>query len=449
MSSQIPSVNPYRAILRREYPEPLIALLAFILGIWLWDHYFGKPAGYAPGTEQIALVKIDRDLRLADAMNEDSAWLKWLAGADNSENERKNALESLNRLTAGGQSSLQCLEALTIIQAVQQNQPVNSTLVQSMQGQMTSDFTETSNQLANHHGTWWHAKWIDDCELNMQPAAHWRHSFGEDSRQLRNRAIITRSAVWALALIGLFFIPRTLITLKRGLHAKSNGYGGAWPMPLGLIVFLVATLAWIGFTMTLEIGISTLPNLHPMGVILLDSAARLLPSLIAIGLIFRRPSHAFRVMGLRQPIALKTIIGLYSLLTLIDQAMRYVISSDSASTPGGGLNASEAGIWGLFFTLISACLLAPISEELLYRGVLFRSFWNRLGVLPAAILSSMIFAILHFYDGYGLASVGIFGMSCALLYAATGSLGSAIALHLLYNVTIKLPEWIVYHQPFG
>ena len=41
----IPPGNPYRAILRRDYPEPLIALLAFILGIWLWDHYFGKIAG--------------------------------------------------------------------------------------------------------------------------------------------------------------------------------------------------------------------------------------------------------------------------------------------------------------------------------------------------------------------------------------------------------------------
>ena len=59
------SRNPYLEILRRDYPEPLIALLAFVLGIWLWDHYFGKSQGYEPGTEEVALVKIDRDLRLA------------------------------------------------------------------------------------------------------------------------------------------------------------------------------------------------------------------------------------------------------------------------------------------------------------------------------------------------------------------------------------------------
>ena len=101
------------------------------------------------------------------------------------------------------------------------------------------------------------------------------------------------------------------------------------------------------------------------------------------------------------------------------------------------------------FAIVSACLLAPLAEEVLYRGVLFRAFWSRLGVLPAAIISSAVFAGLHFYDGYGLVSVGLFGLSCALLYASTGSLVSCIALHFLYNASIKLPEWLIYHAPLG
>ena len=32
---------------------------------------------------------------------------------------------------------------------------------------------------------------------------------------------------------------------------------------------------------------------------------------------------------------------------------------------------------------------------------------------------------------------------------ATGSLMTAIVLHALYNFSIKMPEWIVYHAPFG
>ena len=85
----------------------------------------------------------------------------------------------------------------------------------------------------------------------------------------------------------------------------------------------------------------------------------------------------------------------------------------------------------------------------MYRGVLFRSCRNRLGLLPAAVMSSAIFAVFHFYDAYGLLSVGLFGFSCALLYAGTGSLATVIALHMLYNFLIKVPEWVVYHAPLG
>ena len=448
-SSTVPAGNPYRAILRRDYPEPLIALLAFILGVWLWDHYFGKPAGYPPGTEEVALVKIDRDLRLADAMEADPAWLRWLAGVDVPAAVRSDGLLALEKLAAHGAMSLQGLEAYAILKAVHEQKPIRETLVETMQGQMISGFAESSEKLASHQGTWWHARWVAALEEQTPPACPWQEAYGADSRQLRTRALFARSWVWLLGLAGVAFIPHTLVKLKRGLRAKPRGYGGAWPLPLGMVVFLVATLAWIGFTMTLDLGISALPGLHPLAGILLDSAARVLPALIALGLLFRRPSHAVRVMGLDRSLAPKVILGVFALLLMIDLLLRAVIGGGDSSEPGGGLSAGDAGIWGLAFAVVSACLLAPLAEELLYRGVLFRSLWNRLGVLPAALFSSLVFAVLHFYDGYGLVSVGVFGLSCALLYAATGSLTACIGLHLLYNSAIKLPEWLIYHAALG
>ena len=374
--------------MRRDYPEPLIALLAFILGVWLWDHYFGQSAGYPPGTEEVALVKIDRDLRLADAMEGDPAWLCWLAGVDAPAAARRDGMLALEKLAADGSMSLPGLEAYAILKAVRQQQPVRETLAETMQGQMISGIAESSEKLANHQGTWWHARWVEAIEQDTPPACQWQDAYDADSRQLRTRALIARSWVWLLGLAGVAFIPRTLVELKRGLRAKPQGYGGAWPLPLGMVVFLVATLAWIGFTMTLELGISALPTLHPLAGILLDSAARMLPALIALGLLFRRPSHAVRVMALARPLAPKAILGVFALLMFIDLLLRALIGGGDSSEPGGGLSAGDAGIWGLVFSVVSACLLAPLAEELLYRGVLFRSLWNRLGVLPAALLSS-------------------------------------------------------------
>ncbi len=449
MARPLHSGNPYRAVLRRDYPEPFIALLAFILGIWLWDHYFGVTTQYAPGTEEVALIKIDRDLRLADAMEADPAWLRWVAGVGKPAQTRENALGVFEKLSIDKSISLRGLEAYAIIKAEHGGLPLRETFGQVLQGQTISDFEETSRSLANHRGTWWHARMIESWEENVRPGTFWRQPFGEDSAQLRTRAVVAGSLVWVPVLVGLIFMPMAIIRLQRGLWTKRKGYGGAWPLSLGLVVFLVATLAWIGFTMTLEFGISSLPGLHPAVGIFLDSAARMLPALIALGLLFRRPSHAIRVMGMDRHVSIPLVLGTFSLLALVDQCLRFAFGYGGSNEPGGSLSAGDAGLWGLAFAVVSACIFAPLSEEIVYRGVLFRAVRNRLGSFAAALLSSAVFAILHFYDGYGLMSVGIFGLVCALLYSSTGSLMAVIVLHMLYNASIKVPQWIVYHAPLG
>lgn len=425
-------------------------MLVFILGIWLWDHYFGVQEGYAPGTEEMALVKIDRDLRLSDAMVEDPAWQKWLAGVRQPVEVRREALEALEKLADAKSISPRGVEAYAIIKAEQEGLPIRQVLGQALRGQMISDFETTSQDLANHQGTWWHAKLIDSWEEHARPGAHWRQAHGEDTIELKTRAVWARSVIWLMGVVGLVFVPGALICLRKGFSAKLTGYSAGWPLQLGLVVFLVATLAWIGFSMTLELGIGALPGLHPAMGIFLDSTARLLPTAIAMGLLFRRGSHVFRVMGLGMgsQIPVRNVLGVFSLLMLIDQVLSRVMAGGDPD-PAGGLSIGESGWWGLSFAVVSACVLAPIAEETLYRGVLFRSFRNHLGVTAAAVASSVIFAILHFYDGYGLLSVGIFGFCCALLYSSTGSLAAVIALHMLYNASIKIPEWIVYQAPLG
>jgi membrane protease YdiL (CAAX protease family) len=214
-----------------------------------------------------------------------------------------------------------------------------------------------------------------------------------------------------------------------------------------LVVFLVAVLAWIGFEMTLRAGLLTVAAIPPWLGIALDSALRLLPALIAIGLLFRRPSHAVRVLGLTKMPSWLLVFGMFSLLSWLGQGTTVLFSGMSPTDPAGGLSSGEAGPWGLAFAVISACMMAPIAEEIVYRGVLFRSLWNRFGVLPAAILSSGAFALVHFYNITGLVGVALFGFVCALVYSKTRALSTVIALHCLYNLAVKLPEWLVYHAP--
>jgi len=84
--------------------------------------------------------------------------------------------------------------------------------------------------------------------------------------------------------------------------------------------------------------------------------------------------------------------------------------------------------------VISAAIIAPFFEELLFRGFLYRALRDRLGVGAALILSSLLFAMVH-PSGYTL--LPLFGLSCilALLYERTGSLVPSIALHSLHNLS--------------
>lgn len=112
-------------------------------------------------------------------------------------------------------------------------------------------------------------------------------------------------------------------------------------------------------------------------------------------------------------------------VSLADVLLRYVIDGRSLES-GIGLSASELKIR----EPMCVCPLLPLAEETLRRGALCRSRWSRLGLLPAGLIPSVIFAVLHFRNGYGLLGAGLFGLSRTLLRTFNGSVISYTALHL-------------------
>lgn len=83
--------------------------------------------------------------------------------------------------------------------------------------------------------------------------------------------------------------------------------------------------------------------------------------------------------------------------------------------------------------LVVACGLAPLYEELLFRGGVYRFCRQRLGRNPALIMSGCLFGAMH----QNLASflpLSLFGIMLALAYEATGSLRVAVVAHGLFNL---------------
>ncbi len=81
---------------------------------------------------------------------------------------------------------------------------------------------------------------------------------------------------------------------------------------------------------------------------------------------------------------------------------------------------------------IRVCLLAPIIEEILIRGCILNSLQSKYGIIISLLISTLLFAVLHFNFVQTLSAV-ICGLILGVLYITTGELFSCILAHSLYN----------------
>lgn len=82
--------------------------------------------------------------------------------------------------------------------------------------------------------------------------------------------------------------------------------------------------------------------------------------------------------------------------------------------------------------VVGSVVLAPVIEELLFRGLLFRYLRSRYGFAAAAAGSAILFAVLHGFLGL-LAIFFVFGVVTAWLVERYQSLLPAIGVHVIHN----------------
>lgn len=101
--------------------------------------------------------------------------------------------------------------------------------------------------------------------------------------------------------------------------------------------------------------------------------------------------------------------------------------------------------WELVLWVIALTILAPLGEELLFRGLMLRGLARRLRFWPAAAVSSLVFASAHL-DAYLLwpRAIGILatGLVLAWVYRTRGYWGS-VAAHATVNAVAAV-SLIVY-----
>ena len=113
-------------------------------------------------------------------------------------------------------------------------------------------------------------------------------------------------------------------------------------------------------------------------------------------------------------------------------------SGRSVSTPAQIAPGLSAG--GAVLLVLLACVVAPITEEFFFRGVLFRSVRDRHGFWPAALASAIPFGLSHYVPSpwidallLQLTMVGT-GIGLAWVYERRGTIVSSMAAHMAFNV---------------
>ena len=100
----------------------------------------------------------------------------------------------------------------------------------------------------------------------------------------------------------------------------------------------------------------------------------------------------------------------------------------------------------LLYLLLITCLLGPISEELVYRGVLMNTFLKDSPWYGDVLLSACVFGYVHVSDS--ITPLAFFtyasgGAIVAFLYRKTHSLYHPILLHIMINILAFWELWVL------
>ncbi len=190
-----------------------------------------------------------------------------------------------------------------------------------------------------------------------------------------------------------------------------------------------------------------------------DILAFILPAVVAMAIIYRRPLH---VMGLdRAPswLAIAIVIVFYiislpamnwlvemnkamslpSWMAGIEQAMRTAEDS-AAEVTRQMLNINSVG--QLILCVLVVGVMAGLSEEMLFRGAMLRTMQDsRLGNHAVVWITAILFSAFHM-QFYGFVPRMLLGVWLGYLFVWTGSLWVPIIAHTLNNSTVVLMSYL-------
>jgi CAAX protease family protein len=215
-----------------------------------------------------------------------------------------------------------------------------------------------------------------------------------------------------------------------------------WTAIVALVAGLVAAaLAGLAVDIpALLLGVKLTSSHTPPGVVLADTFVQDLAFILAAvwtAHIGGRTVRAWQ-LGLRPPrtgpwraaLLVAALIGAFLVLSVLWSEALKPEKEKLLETLG-----SNEGAALLILSAALTCVVAPIAEEILFRGYIFSALRNWRGTAVGALLTGILFGAVHAGSAPALDLVPLaaLGTGLCLLYRRTGSLYPCIAAHSFNN----------------
>lgn len=179
----------------------------------------------------------------------------------------------------------------------------------------------------------------------------------------------------------------------------------------------------------------------------LDSAANILASLPAIAVLWiairmaNREFAEYLALNWPNPLELRRALAITTVVLI---AERLVVAVTKNAPVDSYLQA--VGADGLLIYFIAACIAAPLMEEFLFRGFMFRG-WSQsfLGPIGAIVLTSAVWALLHPQrDWFARFCIFVSGILLGYFRWRSNSTWLAVMVHSATNIFIILVRVLLY-----
>jgi membrane protease YdiL (CAAX protease family) len=141
-----------------------------------------------------------------------------------------------------------------------------------------------------------------------------------------------------------------------------------------------------------------------------------------------------------RPIDLARAVGFAVLTQIVVLVVGVAVAAVDEDFSGGNLQdveigADEAATAVLVF---AAVVLAPLTEETVFRGILLQALRARLATPAAVVLQAVAFGLVHL-GAYGARNVSVFlgtaaiGVVLGVIAVRDGRLGAAMMTHAIFN----------------